>query len=196
MIKSITLSKTNINYLVRFLILLTIATSAPLLGFHSQWITGSIVNMALILSVFVVGIRGALLIGMLPSTIALGTGLLPAILSPMIPFIIISNCILVLVFSSLSRAEAEPVEVVVEGPREKIWNLNYFIRLFLGAGIKYLFLFLTSGIVINLLLNSKVAPAVAQVMSWPQFLTAMIGGVLAFGILKFLPAFRRGSNRL
>ena len=74
-----TLTKTNITYLVKFFILLTVATIAPVLGFHSQWITGPIVNMALILSVFVVGARGALLIAVLPSTIALSTGLLPPV---------------------------------------------------------------------------------------------------------------------
>jgi len=170
-IKTATLTKTNVTYLVKFLVMLAIATGAPLLGFHSQWITGPIVNMALILSVFLVGIRGGLLIGMLPSTIALGTGLLPSVLAPMIPFIIISNCLLVLAIDYVRRMEIKN---------------NYWLGLILGAGLKYLFLFLTSGIVINLLLNQKLAVKVASMMSWPQFFTAMIGGILAFGILKII----------
>ena len=181
-----TLIKANTTYLIKFLILLTIATGAPLLGFHSQWITGPIVNMALILSIFLLDVRSALLIGILPSTIALGTGLLPAILAPIIPFIILSNSILVLAFSVLSRVSDEQSESRIEGSRDKLWSLNYFTKLFIGSGLKYLFLLLTSEIVINLLLNSKVAPAVAQIMSWPQFFTAMIGGILAFGVLKVL----------
>ena len=95
MLKAITLQKVNISYAVNFLILLAAATGAPLIGIHSQWLTGPIVNMALILAVFIIGIRGALLIGILPSTIALGTGLLPTVLAPMIPFIIISNFLLI-----------------------------------------------------------------------------------------------------
>ena len=96
-----TLTKINIIYLTKFVLLLVIATFAPAIGFHSQWITGPIVNAVLILSVFMVGARGALLIGMLPSTIALSTGLLSVVLAPMIPFIIISNSILILILSSL-----------------------------------------------------------------------------------------------
>ena len=169
--KTITLAKINTTYLIKFLIVLSVATGAPLLGFHSQWITGPIVNMALILSVFMVGIRGALLIGILPSTIALSTGLLPAVLAPMIPFIILSNIILVLVVDYIRRLEIKN---------------NYWSALVLGAGLKYLFLLLTSSIVIKLLLNVKVAPAVLNIMSWSQFFTAVIGGVLAFGVLKII----------
>ncbi|OGG87604.1 hypothetical protein A3B87_00610 [Candidatus Kuenenbacteria bacterium RIFCSPHIGHO2_02_FULL_39_13] len=167
MLKAITLQRVNISYAARFLVILTMATGAPLIGIHSQWLTGPIVNMSLILAVFLIGIRGALLVGILPSTIALGTGLLPAILAPMIPFIIISNTILILVVDWFK-------------------NYNYFLGLFFAAGAKYLFLFITSSIVINLLLNQALAPTVAAMMSWPQFFTAVIGGVLAWGILKFI----------
>jgi len=164
------LSKINISYAVNFLLLLTLATAAPLLGFHSQWVTGPIVNAALILAVYLVGIRGALLVGLLPSTIALGAGLLPAVLAPMIPFIIISNTLLVLMIDWFKHRE----------------NSNYWPGLVFAAGVKYLFLFTTSGLVINLLLKQSLAAKVAQLMSWPQFFTALIGGSLAWIILKLL----------
>jgi len=44
-------------------------------------------------------------------------------------------------------------------------------------------------IVIKLLINSAIAPKIAAMMSWPQFATAMIGGVIAFGFLKILAKF-------
>ncbi len=169
----ISLSKARLFYLIKFLSLLTLATAAPLLGFHSQWITGPLVNAALILAVYLVGIRGALLIGLLPSTIALGVGLLPAVLAPMIPFIIISNTLLVLIIDWFKD--------------QKVFSrFNYWWGLFFAAGLKYLFLFITSGIVINLLLKQSLAVKVAQLMSWPQFFTALIGGVLAWLVLKIL----------
>lgn len=167
MINIISLQKINITYAIKFLALLTLATGAPLIGFHSQWITGPIVNMALILAVFMVGIRGALLIGILPSTIALSSGLLPAVLAPMIPFIILSNTILILVIDWFK-------------------SYNYFSGLIFAAGAKYLFLFATSNIVINLLLNQALGTKVAAMMSWPQFFTALIGGILAWPALKVL----------
>lgn len=169
MINTTTLTKVNVTYLVKFLILLTVATGAPLIGIHSQFITGPIVNAALILSVFLIGVRGGLLIGMLPSTIALGTGLLPAVLVPMIPFIIISNSILILAVDYIRKN-----------------GLNYWFGILGGSLLKFLFLFVTSGIVVSLLINSAVAPKVVAIMSWPQLVTAVMGGILAFGILKIL----------
>ena len=176
MFKTTTLSKLNIAYAIKFLALLTLATVAPLIGLHSQWITGPIVNAALILAVFIVGIRGALLIGILPSSIALSSGLLPPILAPMIPFIIISNTLLILTIDWFKNRIPNP----------ELQVANYGMAVFSAAALKYLFLFLTSGVVINLLLKQSLAVKVAQMMSWPQFFTAIIGGVLAFGLLKML----------
>lgn len=166
----ISLTKVRLTYLINFLVLLIVATATPLFGFHSQWITGPIVNAALILAVYLVGIRGALLIGLLPSTIALGVGLLPAVLAPMIPFIIISNTILVLIIDCFKSEQ----------------NMSYWLGLIFAAGAKYLFLFITSGIVINLLLKQSLAVKVVQLMSWPQFFTALVGGILAWLVLKIL----------
>jgi hypothetical protein len=207
MFKTTAFAKINVSYLAKFLLLLTLATGAPLIDIHSQWITGPIVNVALILSVFLIGVRGAVLIGLLPSTIGLGSGLLPAVLAPMIPFIIISNIILVLIIDLFFCHSDRPLWLL--GVEESLsrsvsdrrrdsstsltlfaslgmTNIKYFIGLIMAAGLKFLFLFLTSGIVIRLLLNQKLAPAVAQMMSWPQFYTALIGGILAFGVLKIL----------
>lgn len=167
MIQTTTLTKPNIAYALKFLALLTLASGAPLIGLHSQWLTGPIVNMALILAVFMIGVRGALLIGLLPSTIALSTGLLPAPLAPMIPFIVISNTLLILVV-------------------DKLKDTSFWAAIIFGAGLKYLFLFVTSSIVINLLLQQALAAKVAAIMSWPQFFTALIGGVMAWGMLKML----------
>ena len=164
------LTQINWQYLVRFGILLGVAVGVPMIG-HSQWITGPIVNATLIAAVFVVGIRGALLIGMLPSVIALGGGLLPAPLAPMVPFIIIGNAILILLIDWSRRID--------------IRN-NYWFGLLVGAGLKYLFLFLSSGVVVRLLLQQSLATKVAQMMSWPQFVTAVVGGVVAWGILKVI----------
>lgn len=200
------LDKINYRYFIKFLTLLALATGAPLLGFHSQWVTGPIVNAALILSVFLLDIRGAMLIGLLPSTIALSTGLLPATLASMVPFIIISNVIFVLVIDyffchSESRVSEmkNPLDSDDMGFKGflrqtqdrplaslRTTSTKYWFGLILAAGLKFLFLFVTSGLVIKLLLNQKLTATVLQMMSWPQLFTAIIGGMLAFGILKML----------
>ena len=182
MFKTIILARLNITYLIKFLILLLLVTGAPLVGIHSQWITGPIVNAALILAVLLLDIRSAILIGILPSTIALSTGLLPAPLAPMVPFIIISNMILILIIDYFVGTGHRPVL----NTACRVPTIKYFSGLFFAASLKYLFLFFTSGLVINLLLNKNLATKVAQMMSWPQFFTALIGGILAWGLLKIL----------
>ena len=148
---------------IEFVLLLTVATAAPL--FHNQFITGPIVNATLLVAVALLGMRDGILIGLIPSSIALATGLLPPVLAPMIPFIIVGNAILVVTFGYLR-------------------NKNYWLGLVSASILKFAFLFGTSSIVINLLANQKVAANVAVMMSWPQLVTALAGGLIAYGFLR------------
>jgi len=148
---------------VQFVSLLGIVTIAPL--YHQQWMTGPIVNAMFFIAVVLLGSQNAILLALLPSTIALGAGLLPAILAPMIPFIIISNVILILGFYLL---------------REK----NFWLGVVVGSILKFVFLWSTSFVVINLLIKKELAPSVSAMMSWPQLATALIGGILAYIFLK------------
>lgn len=150
--------------LLTLIILTGIAAFAPLLT-RQQYITGPIVNAALFIGAAWLGTKDGLLIGIIPSTIALAAGILSPVLAPMVPFIIIGNAILVLTFSYLK-------------------NLNYWLAVAAGSLLKFGFLYGTSRIVINLLVNKQVAPAVASTLSWPQLATAMAGGILAFGVIK------------
>ena len=164
-VESLTINRTAV---ITFVVLLGIASAAPLI--RNQFITGPIVNATLLIAVALLGMRDGLLIGLIPSSIALAVGLLPPVLAPMIPFIIVGNAILVVTFGYL---------------RSK----NYWLGLVSGSVLKLAFLFGTSSIVINLLLNQKVATSVAVMMSWPQLVTALAGGLLAYGFL-------RGTKRL
>ena len=148
---------------IQFVTLLSIATIAPL--FHQQWVTGPIVNAMFLIAVVLLGTQTAIILALLPSTIALSVGLLPAILAPMIPFIIISNVILILGFSYL---------------KEK----DFWSGIIVGSVLKFIFLWSTSFVVINLLLKQELATKVSAMMSWPQLATALIGGVLAYIFLK------------
>ncbi len=148
--------------IIIFSVLLGAATLAPLIG--NQFITGTIVNSCLLLAAATLGIRAALLIGILPSTIALATGLLPAVLAPMIPFIILGNTILVMVFDYLKRT-------------------NYWLGAVTGAVLKFGFLYAMISIVSDLIINKNIVSNVAYMMSWPQLVTALAGSFAAFGIL-------------
>jgi len=122
----------------------------------NQFITGTIVNATLILSFFLLGYRSAILLCFLPSVISLSLGFMP--MAIMLPFIMLGNIILVSSFKLIK---------------------NYYIALFSGGILKALLLFLTASIFIN-------NPIVLSMMSWPQLLTAISGGLLAYLIKKKL----------
>lgn len=158
MLKSISINKSiSIAY---FIGLCAVAVLAPLIGIQS--ITGVIVNAALFSSVILLGFRNAVLIAVFPSLIAVLSGTLPAVLAPMIPFIITGNILLMFIFSYLRK--------------------RMFLGIALASIVKFLFLYSFSMIVIK----GQIAGKIIAMMSWPQLLTALGGGIVAYLILRSL----------
>jgi hypothetical protein len=149
-----------------------IATFLPFV-IHIPLITGPIINALLILILFIVGIRYALLMCFVPSLMALAGGLLPFVLAPVIPFIMLGNVIFILSIDYFYRAS------------KKQYN-GYWIGVFLGAALKYLFIWFNTNLMIGFILREQISAAVARTVSWPQFATAAAGGVIAWAILKWL----------
>ncbi len=164
-IKTLTIKREVAIDLAKFVLLLSIAVAAPLV--RQQAIAGTIVNAVLFVSVVSLGIRGAVLIALVPSIFSFSVGLLPIVLAPMIPFIMIGNIILILVFDFL---------------RQK----NYWLGMATGGFLKFIILTSVSQVVISLLLKKEIANQAAMMMSWPQLLTALSGGVVAYLVLKAL----------
>jgi hypothetical protein len=102
---------------------------------------------------------------------ALSGGLLPAILAPVVPFIMIGNMILILCVDWCYNNFEDKVK-------------GYWFGVIAGATLKFLFLFLSVNIISGLLIKQELAIKVAQMMSWPQFYTAVIGGIIAWGVWK------------
>lgn len=149
--------------LAKFTLLLGIAILAPLI--RQQAVTGTIVNAVFFVSVVALGVRGAVLIALIPSIFSLAVGLLPAVLAPMVPFIMIGNIILIIVFDFLRKK-------------------NYWVGMILGGFLKFIFLASISSAVINLILKKEIASQVATMMGWSQLLTALAGGLVAYLFLK------------
>lgn len=162
-IKTITIKKEITFALIQFIVLAGVATIAPLIG--QQAITGSIVNAVLFITVSVLGLQAAILAGLIPSLVALSVGLLPLVLAPMIPFIMVGNITLVLVFDYLRKR-------------------NYWLGMISASILKFLFLFSTSSIMVNLILKKEIAQKMAVIMAWPQLLTALAGGLITYLFLK------------
>lgn len=148
--------------LIQFIILLAVISFAPLI--NNQIITGTIVNASLLIAVVLLGMRGAVLLCFLPSLASLLFGLLPMVMAPMVPFIIFGNIALVYIFNLLSEK-------------------NYFLGLVPAALVKFSFLFLVSNFLISFFIKQPVADKIAVMMSYPQLITALIGGVVAYLVI-------------
>jgi hypothetical protein len=149
----------------QFLLILSLIVVAPLIG--NQFITGITVNALLLGSVILFGFSGALSLCFIPSSISLFTGLLPWVMAPMVPFIIVGNILLVLVFELFRKK-------------------NFFLGLIPGALLKFSFLFFVSNYLINFFIQQSVASKIAVMMSWPQLITALAGGFIVYFSQDFL----------
>lgn len=149
----------------QFSILLGLSIVLPL--FHSQYATGPLVNAVLFLSAVLTGSIGAMFIAMVPSVIALSTGLLPIVLAPAVPFIMLGNAVLIATFSLMQKK-------------------NFWLAAVAASFTKFIFLFGSNQIVIGLISKKQAAAAAASMLSYPQLVTALAGAVLAWLILKGL----------
>ena len=154
MINIITINNKKTIALTQFIIFVLIATYAPLL--KQQMITGPIVNATLFLSTIYLGSQAGIMVGLIPSIISLSIGLLPLALTPMVPFIMVSNAILILTFAYLK-------------------NKNFWLAMITASIFKFAFLYTIS---------FHLAPKLAFMMGLPQLITALIGGAIAFAIIK------------
>ncbi len=151
---------------LRLVIFIAVATAIPAIS-RAQWMTGPLVNMVLFLSVIYCGLSGALIVGMIPSVIALSVGLLPVAIAPAIPFIMIGNAVMVSIFYLAKKK-------------------GFLIGVIDGSLLKFIFLLLTVPIIARLVASSAIARKIALMFGWPQLVTALAGGVLAWGTHKFL----------
>lgn len=150
----------KIKWLTRTAFLLAIALVFQMGGFP-QPITGPLVNTILYLAAMIVGWQGGILIGILTPLIATLRGILPPPLAPLIPFIALGNSLMVVLFYWLK-------------------SKNKIIALIVASFVKFLILFGA----VNLLI--QVPPAISQMMSIPQLITALVGGIIALLVMAFL----------
>ena len=165
-------TKVDTAAIAQFLSLAAVTTFLPFI-IHIQWITGPIVNALLIIILFIVGLRAALIMALIPSVMALAGGLLPAILAPVVPFIMISNVIFILSVDYFYRSAKKQFT-------------GFWVGVGVGGLLKYLFIWFNANLMINLVLQKGMGVAVARIVSWPQFATALAGGVIAWAILRWL----------
>ncbi|MGI6037926.1 MAG: ECF transporter S component [Limnochordia bacterium] len=134
--------------------LLLAVTLVIQMGGFPQPITGPLVNTMLYIASLAVGITGGVLIGALTPIIAFFRGILAPPLAPAIPFIILGNATLVIIFGTLHR--------------------NRPLAILAASLLKYLVL----GIAVRFII--EVPGPVAIALQTPQLITALAGGAIAW----------------
>ncbi|AEE97758.1 ECF transporter S component [Mahella australiensis] len=163
----------RIRWLTLTAVLLAITLAVQMIGLP-QPITGPAVNAMLILSAAFAGPISGIIIGLLTPLIAFMRGILAAPLAPMIPFIMIGNGTLVLLFWLGCRL---------------IKNLMGSVAgIVTGSVIKFLIL----SAAVNLIVS--VPEPVAQAMQLPQLFNALIGGVIALIVERAIKAALNSRN--
>jgi hypothetical protein len=167
--KALSLKKEKVLVLTKFGILLAVCLIAPLI--KQQLITGSLVNAALFTSTALLGIEAGLLISIIPSLAALSLGLLPSALASMVPLIILGNAILVIVFNHFKER-------------------NFWQGVFWASFLKFMFLYGSSSLIMSLFLRKEILASAALMMGWPQLITALSGGLIAWFVLGLTKALK------
>lgn len=166
-------SKTR--YFTRLAILLAFTLIVQMLGIP-QPVTGPLINLILFITVLLLDIKAAILVGMLTPLIALWRGQLPSILAPMVPFIMFGNMVLVILFG-------------LGGKILKKSKMNLLIRLLavvFSSFFKFIILYSSAALLVPRLFGLQFSEKILMMMALPQFITALAGGFAALGIFNFL----------
>ena len=152
-----------------------------------QFVTGSLVNLILLTSLFIIGIGSGVTVGILSPFLAFFVGIGPA-LPQVTPFMAVGNVLLVLVASFV---------------RNKITKHNkkdvFFTVVGLISASTAKFLFLWVGLVIIALplipgIKEQQVTMLSAAFSWPQLVTALIGSSLAMLVVPLLKRAKVGNS--
>jgi hypothetical protein len=144
-----------------------------------QFVTGSLVNLILLVTVFTVGLGGGLTVAVASNFLAFLAGIGPALL-PVVPFVAAANAILV--------SAAYPIRghITGKGAKKKalaaagLAGAAAAKTLFLWVGLVLVALPLIPGI------QEKQVAMLNAAFTWPQLVTALAGGTLAMLIMPLL----------
>ncbi|MBM7582148.1 hypothetical protein JOD02_001005 [Caldicoprobacter guelmensis] len=141
----------------------------PMPALVDQYVVGSLVNLCLIVAAVIVGIEGGFIVAVLTPVIAFLQGVLP---NPvLVPFVALGNAVIVSLVALL-------------------YGKNRYVAMAAGALSKFLVLYITVVHVAIPLFMPNTPPQAKELLSlkfsWPQLVTASIGGILALIILPIL----------
>jgi len=158
----------------------------------SQYVTGSAVNLLLAVSAFTFGPATGCTVGLISPIFAFIVGVGP-VFPPLVPFIIIGNIAFVSSWFLLGKA-AKTGDAAPLGRRK----LFVFISPVIAAVVKFAVLY--AGVVLIALpfilnVNEKQSAVLSLMFSYPQLITALIGGSLASAVAPALSKALKLSGR-
>ena len=144
-----------------------------------QFVTGSCVNLVLGISTLVGGLWCGATVAVLSPFFAFVVGIGPAFL-PIVPMVAVGNLVLVLVLHFLAGGK-------------KLGAMSY-VAVVVAAVAKFaaLWVLIVKLVLPTLGLAEKQVAVLSASFSWPQLVTALIGGVLAASIA---PAIRKALQK-
>lgn len=150
--------KLNTRMLTTTALLLALALAVQQMKI--QWLTGPGINAILILATGYISVLSGIIIGIFTPLLALTMGIMP--FAPAIPFIMIGNASLCIGYAWAKK-------------------INPMVGVVTGAILKFALLTLAVKYIID------APPPVAAALGFPQLVTALIGGLIAIVILRYLP---------
>lgn len=172
------------QFLVRLSLFVAFTAFVQLAGLP-QPVTGPLINAILLVAAGLMGSGPAMLIGVVTPVAALVRGQLPAPLAVMVPFIILANAVLILIFKAVRKT------FLTLNSDWLSWQNG--LSLVAAAIGKFLFLVASVRFFLPFFLGKTLPEKLAFVMMTPQLVTALVGGVLALLFLKMIA--RRGVWR-
>ena len=170
-------------FLARLVVLTALTLAVELIGLP-QPVTGPLVNLMLFLTAMVLNPLSAMALGCLTPVIAVIRGQLPAILLPMVPFIIIGNALLILGFSFTKQA----LEGIFRIRPPKTKSIPHWVGIIAGSTSKFLWLYASASFVLPVIFGKNLPANFIATMALPQLVTALIGGMLSILIYTMLSA--------
>ncbi len=163
--------KNKTRFLARTALLLAIAIAFQIFGKfipYNNFIVGPVVNAVLLVATAAAGLWSGIAISVIAPLVSAFTN--KAAIAPLIigfsPFIIIGNIIIVLCFHFLRKK-------------------NAVLGVAAGSVLKFGFLYGAISVFTSLVeMKPPVAATLTNLFSWPQLITALVGGAIAIVILK------------
>jgi len=170
---------------VALLVTVQIVT-APL---GNQFVTGSAVNLVLVLSLLICGPATGIIVGIVSPIFVSMIGFGPAF-PPIVPFIVLGNVVFIIAWFLLRKLNSKGNNAIKR-------NISNYLIVVVAALIKFLTLYITIvkfAMPVLLDLNAAQSAVLSLAFSYPQIITATIGGVIALTIAPRLLSALKINN--